>query len=132
MKTKELARLLKPLNPCLPGLKSLRRHDTVRQWWNRCTVPNYLVYVWSFVACADTDSIFAEELVEVIGERSPRYSVLDLRRGHDAEWPSICDTWLAIEGESKELCDWLRAKLRCPTDAELRMAGRFFAKKVEP
>jgi hypothetical protein len=130
MKTKELAHLLRPLSPCTRGLHRLLKHETVRQWWSRCNVSRDLFYVWSFVATADGDNVFARELGE--WERGlPGYDpedggvmeemVADCREHGPDRFPGVfC---------GKSTADQFRATFRCPTDAELRMAGRWFAER---
>jgi len=126
VKTKELAELLEPLHPCAPGLKRLLRYKTVREWWAKCSEANDLFYVWSFVATADGDDVFACELGE--WERAlPSHTggsimeeIVEICRKNGPSWfPAVFD--------GKCYADQFRAVFRCPTDAELRMAGRWFA-----
>ena len=124
MRTKELARHLRPMRPCTIGLRRLLRYDTVAQWWEQCSAGDDLCFLWIFIATADDDDVFARELSSLellyhFDDTGLLRSIHRFRRG--APW---------VQGyiRSAQCSDanFVRSTLRRPTDREIRNASKWW------
>jgi hypothetical protein len=137
MKTEELEKIIKPLEPCGEGIDLLLKYKTVAEWFQKCERINHVMYLWLAVACADTDDVFADELLTWLAKRTCdehpwTYSIDEIHKiRQGAAFNDYMDTaahGLDSMDEHDRYCNDEPPKhfnafintFRCPTDAELR------------
>jgi len=129
MKTEELAKIVEPLDPCGEGLDLLLKYTTVAEWFRYCGRINHVMWLWLAVACADTDDVFATELLTWLAKRTNdekpwKFSLNDVKeiRLEDAPFSDLLGAaaFGLDEYTGRKNFKAFINTFRCPTDAELR------------